>query len=712
MSPEPQERVGRLAALLITIGAAVVSLRRARFRRARRSSLGTTPADEPTPSGGEPRQTSDGQAPREGEVAAQVPAEAQETEAQMAHRSFKVNGPFVVVCLAIGLALIVVALGVNGARENRSWGETLYWGGLLLLVLPCTARLAGSSASRGERLTLVVLLGLALLAVEFFVDPLGFNNHDEFGHLREIYDITRTRHLLPFNPIQSEYTYFPGIELATGAFAHFSGLSVFVSWKVVLGALRVIEVLALFLLVERAARSSRAAGLAVVLYMCNPSFVYFDAHFSYESFALPLGFLLIQRASAVEGRSRRAAWVVFLVILVGLTVSHHLAAYSMVGILIVFALAERILGPRLPTYTRARAWTMAGFAGAGVLLVAAWTAFVAPATITNYLGPVLSESVSSTVGFVTGAKAAEKTLFEAQNKQTSPLLEQAVGFAAVGLLLILLAWGLWRLWRGGRLRAPLPAALALVAAVYPATLLFRLTLNGSETSNRASGYVYLGLGYVLAAGIFEFNDRRKDGEPPRRAVFPGRWRGSGILRAAAVALGVGLFMIGGIVVGTPRTERLPGPYYPAVTSRAAQDPESNAAAKWASAHLPPHQALFSDIVNRLLMSSYGGEDTVCCYVDDQLVPELFLTPTFDAKDVKLIGLDHIRLIVVDQRLTRPSLSTHLFFERSDGGPYYKPLSPQSLDKFARAPDVRELFDSGNIQIYDTSSLARGSPTGG
>lgn len=621
--------------------------------------------------------------------------------------SFAQSLPFIALCGLVGIAVVAIAIGVDGAREDRAWGESVYWVGLLLMVVPCGVRLAGRSASRGERIALVVLLGLALLAVESFVAPLSFNNHDEFGHLRETYDILSTKHLISFNPIQAEYTYFPGIELVTSTFAHISGLTIFASWKLVDIGVRIMEVLALFLIFERASDSPRLAGLGVLVYMTNPSFIYFDTHFAYESFALPLGILVIQRASGFDARTPRlAAWVVFAPLMATLTVSHHVASYIVVGVLVAIALAEQLWRGHGSLSARVRRHTVCGFAALGVLAVTAWTGLVASVTISKYVGPVLSEVVSSTLGFVSGTRAAEKTLFEAQNKQASPLLEEAVGFLAVALLLFLLAWGLLRLWRTRALFSPLPAVLGCIAVAYPFTLLFRLTLNGSETSDRASAYVYLGLGYVVAAGVFgAAGSTDAPGQRARRwaARLP-RISLPAPVRAVGVSLAIALLLVGGIVVGTARTERLPGPYYPAVTSRAGEDPESIAAAKWADGHLAHNRRLFSDIVNRLLMSSYGREDTVCCYIDDQLLPEVFLTPTFTAKDAKLIRLERIALLVVDQRLDKPSPSTHLFFERSDGGPYYKPISSQALSKFAGVPGIDELFDSGNIAIYDTTPL--------
>ncbi len=626
--------------------------------------------------------------------------------------TFKRALPLLCLCAVVGGAVVAIAFAISAAREERSWGEPVYWAGLLLIVVPCGARLAGRSASRGERLALVVLVGLALLAVESFIAPLSFSNHDEFGHLRETYDILSTRHLIAYNPIQREYSYFPGIDLATSTFSHISGLSIFASWKMVLIGVRIMEVLALFLVLERASNSARLAGLGVLVYMCNPSFIYFDAHFAYESFALPFGILLLQRVSGLDQRGPRVAlWILFALTAGVLVVSHHLASYLFVAILVALALLERMWGRWKTPLPRSQKRLLSAFAVFATMAVVAWTAIVARSTISSYLGPVLSEAITSTVGFVSGTHAAEKTLFEAQNKQASPLLEQAIGFLAVGLLLVLLAVGLWRLWRGRALDSPLRVVLAGVGLAYPATLLLRLTLNGSETSDRASAYVYLGLGYIVATGIFGAERARGSARRghrrfwrlPRRSV-------PRLLRPPLTALVIALLLVGGIVVGTARTERLPGKYYPAVTARAGEDPESLAAARWVDTHLAHHQALFSDIVNRLLMSSYGRENTVCCYIDDLLVPELMLTSTFTAKDMKLIRLEHITLLVVDMRLDKPSLSTHLFFERSDGGPYYKPLSAQALTKFRGVLGIKEVFESGNIAIYDTATLATHSTT--
>ena len=79
--------------------------------------------------------------------------------------------------------------------------------------------------------------------------------------------------------------------------------------------------------------------------------------------------------------------------------------------------------------------------------------------------------------------------------------------------------GLWRTWRTPD-SSPLWRALALVALLYPVTLGLRLTQAGTETSQRASEFVFVGLAFVAGLLIGELPPAgRACGAAP-----PGRWR--------------------------------------------------------------------------------------------------------------------------------------------------------------------------------------------
>ena len=68
----------------------------------------------------------------------------------------------------------------TGSRAAAGWAEPLFWTGLLVLVMPFTARLASTAAPRRERVGLVVLLALALYLVKVVHSPYAFTFPDEF----------------------------------------------------------------------------------------------------------------------------------------------------------------------------------------------------------------------------------------------------------------------------------------------------------------------------------------------------------------------------------------------------------------------------------------------------------------------------------------------------------------------------------------------------
>ncbi len=111
----------------------------------------------------------------------------------------------------------------------------------------------------------------------------------------------------------------------------------FVAGLLVIGAAKLVIVLAVYRLLLLACRSERIASIATLIYLANPNFLFFDAEFSYESLALPfavatlalVGVALQSRRGA--GRRRLAA----LAALVGCAVAptHHITSYALLVIL-------------------------------------------------------------------------------------------------------------------------------------------------------------------------------------------------------------------------------------------------------------------------------------------------------------------------------------------------------------------------------------------
>ena len=193
--------------------------------------------------------------------------------------------------------------------ERPSLAQPLFWLGLLVIFLPIAARLASTTPRRGERIALVLVLGIALYLVKVLHDPFAFASADELVHQHNVLAIIQSQALFGHNPILPVTPLYPGLEGFTAALTSTGGMSTFTAGLIVIAIARVILMLALFLLYESVTGSGRIAGVATALYATNPHYLFFDASFSYESFALPLAVLAVYAVSRATSRrsSIRAA---------------------------------------------------------------------------------------------------------------------------------------------------------------------------------------------------------------------------------------------------------------------------------------------------------------------------------------------------------------------------------------------------------------------
>ena len=608
----------------------------------------------------------------------------------------------------------MVALGNNAAREETSGAEALFWGGLVVIYAPLAFRLLSASASRAERISLAVLLGVSLFVVKILASPTGFVRFDELGTWRATNDVLQTGHLFSANPLIVSTAGFPGLETVTAAVAQLTGLSIFHSGLIVLGVARTLLLVALFLFLERVTRSARAAGIGVAVYACNPSFLYFDSQFAYESLALPiaLGMLLVAvrwsepatrlRPSAVNGLVGALA-----ILAATLTVTHHMTSYALLAFLIAWtaltALADRRAragGAHLPAVPVQPGGGPAGsrrrfLGGPGfpTLLLAgmtiAWFAFVAGSVTIDELGKVVTGAVDSTLGLIFGG-SGPKTLF-AGGGQTNTVGARALAVGSVIPLLVLIPIGLRKVWRSPYSNT-LWRTLALAAVLYPVSLGMRLTLAGSETSQRASEFVFVGVAFLAGLVISEW--RWPDGWLKRNATA---------LALTAVALVV---FLGGFVIGELPATRQPGPFLVGAEDRSIS-PQGLAAARFAAAELPAHSRILVDRPNGTLMASYGELNPVFGQIHGIPVTRVFFSKTFDRPDRRVIKDDLIDYIVVDRRLTRALPVLGYYFSSEEAGAFSRtrPISISSLAKFRRVPKLSKIYVNGPITIYDTSGLS-------
>ncbi len=126
-----------------------------------------------------------------------------------------------------------------------------------------------------------------------------------------------------------------------------SGLSTFEVGLVLMGVMRVLTIVSIFLLGEKIFHSSRVGAAAALVYMMNANFLFFSSQFSYKSLAVPLlivTLLFLQYLVNGDYDQSGVAWLmVILLCITAIVVTHHLATYMMVAMFILMLVLAKLL---------------------------------------------------------------------------------------------------------------------------------------------------------------------------------------------------------------------------------------------------------------------------------------------------------------------------------------------------------------------------------
>jgi O-antigen/teichoic acid export membrane protein len=588
------------------------------------------------------------------------------------------------VTLVVGLGLCVQAAGYATARRGSvNFGLDLFFVGVVVIFAPCAWRLLGRAAERTERLQVVALLAVVLAASFCLASPLIFDTFDEMLHDATLWQFLDLRRLFGANTELPISPYYPGLEMLTVALRWGSGLPTVVCQTLVVLMCRFVLVMAFFLFCERVLHSARAAGFAVLVYACGPQFYAFNAAYSYQTIAIAFGaaavyFLLL----AGDGVHTRRWTIVSVLAIVGAAVSHHLVSGLTVGLLVAWAFVISIESRRR-TELRARAAVVRRVAGLGVVIVSAWTAFATRHLIT-YLKPIFVQAWQSLESVLLG-NSGPRTLFQAANGVPTPLWQKALLVLSIAVTCILGLVVAWRAIFTRSLRRGFQGILPIiVTAGYVLVLLSPLAAGSSQIGQRASTFVYFGLG--ILGGAWYLTWKRT---PPLV-----------LLTALASAC-----FLGSLIFGSgPSWTYVPGPYIPAGDQRAVVPPNI-AAAQWAAIHLAVDSHLASDIDNSVLLAAVGHLEAIS-EGSGQLNPgTIFFSEYFGTYDAEVIKQFDIRYIVVDRQLLEGPPAFGDYFDPGSPSPgEVNRVTAADLNKFGTAPGLRVIYDNGPIQIYDTGTL--------
>ena len=642
--------------------------------------------------------------------------------------------------LGVVLAMVGTGLLMQGAAyalERTGHGSPalpLFLCGISLLFAASAWRLTGAHASRRERVWVSLVLGLGLLASYVMRHPLLLDSFDELAHIGTLARLLDSHALFPTNTILPVSPYYPGLELATAGTRWLTGLPLVLDELIVLAAVRVVLVLVIFLVVERACRSSRAGGIAVLVYAAGPQFYGFDSQYAYETLALAFAaaavYLLFVSIDSEHPRMRRL-FALALGCIGAVVLTHHVTGWLTVGFVVVWAvglygtvylrrratdtgwgpaMSYSAAGPRplgtgawdvpqvIPLDPRSKRRTQARIVGiaaaVGLVLGGTWTAFVGR-RLTDYVDPVF-EAASSEISAALGHLHGNRQLFKNAAGGGSPDWEIVLQLAAAISFCLILIPSLYsvifkRSVRGGALRY-LPA---VIAAIYPLTLLANISSDSKLVAGRATTFIFFGVALVVGAWLARriANDRRM------------------LERGATIGVATLCFLGSLLYGGGPLPSLLPGPYRVGGDELSLGAP-SLAVAHWADANLPADSHVAVDRDNGALLNAIGGVDPVTAQAGLVNPAPLFFDHQLSPFDISLIREADIRYIVVDDRLAQGLPLYGIYI--SDGEPLGR-LTLSDLNKFDSYPGIKRIYDNGPIQVYDLSALlpqsARAAPAG-
>lgn len=595
------------------------------------------------------------------------------------------------VCVgtACGATVALQALSGYIARSTGTAPDLVFWSSLLLGYGVTLAVVASRGLSRSETALVIVLLSVAMQLTRYALYPSMFVYHDELQHVRTLENILALHKLFTPNATLPVSALYPGLETATAGLMSLTGLSLHTSGTLILVVARLVMSLAMFLVLCRLLNSTRAAGVACLIYIANPQYLFFNSQFAYQSLALALSFAYVFLLVSLSHQRTRIALMWLLPTSLAIAATHHLTSWGLAALLLTWLVVSVYTGQR-PRHLICATVLI-------VLSVMFWTGLQAH-ILFPYLSEIFKQQIESGKQLLEGH--VRQTQFKASTADLTPAWQQYASIACVLLLASLLVPSLWAGRRWFTRRRAAAIVLLLVAATYPLLPLGHLAGATADLSDRASGFVFVGVGFVLAAWLITTPH-------PLLARFGGSQRWRWLIPTAFVVGGLVCFIGNSLTASGPPDFRTPGRYIVGGENRAV-DPVALAAAHWEGHHLAPYGRTFSDRTNGLLAATDGNQHAISAAADGVStfqISRLLLAPP-SSGDLSIVRQDHVQYLVVDTRIATDLPDVGEYVETGEFGQIgrTRPPSWSAVTKFNFVAGVSRVYDNGSIRIYDLRGI--------
>ncbi|HEV3211862.1 MAG TPA: hypothetical protein VGZ03_00560 [Acidimicrobiales bacterium] len=579
-----------------------------------------------------------------------APAVTATPSADLAHGERRRFAALAAVFLASGILLALAEW--MAARGDGTGHFYVFWFGYFLVTAPVAWLLVTDRTSAAARGSLVVALGIWSLAPTL----LRTGNHplffDEFSHFRMLQDLVRTGHPVGRVGLLQIGANFPGLELVTSGLYHLSGLTLWISALVIASVAHVALLAGVYVLVRDASRSSRAAAIAAVVYSLNPSWLIFDAQFSYETLALPM--LVWSLVFALRGARRREPGTptrarnvqigLAAVLIAGLVVTHSVTsvvcAAALTGIALIATLQHRGVLRTEVTTSPLIAWCLAAWS-----VGLTWWRFTEVGhPLVVYLGPTFHFSQQLRQLLSLFGVGSSLPLHSAFANSSAPRFEIVCAYLMLPVLLVAFVWAVWGLLGARRGLTPLVYVAGALGVLFFASLPLASAVAYSEAVHRSWAFSFLGFAVVLGlAGGLALDGRLSLTVRSRRLWPPAeRWRRS--LRPGIAACAV-VVAIGSVSLGSSTAYRFGGTVAPEVDPLYAGT-QTTMVARWFAHHASAHDVVFA---NRFVIRPIAIASHVHVVQPGGTEVHLLLTLAISTDELFAYRTDRVTYVVYDRQ---------------------------------------------------------------
>jgi len=573
----------------------------------------------------------------------------------------------VIICLMFGSIFISYSyfLGYNG-----NFNYSLFWIGILISSISSFIAIINIH-NQTQKLVILFCFGLVFYLTVLFWSPSYFRFQDEIYHVNSVELMLKSENL-DINPMFEISKYYPGLQFLTIFFMKFSGLSLFVAAKLMVGIIHSMMLIFLYLLFK-VVSSQKIAILGALIYTANPSYIFFDAIFSYETLGITLVIILIYTLyKRCMSNNKINLSIISLIILGALIITHPFSSYMLSVFLLIFVfLIYYTYHAKIVDIKKIR--NILTFVIITFTLIFSWTIYQA-IPIIRYFEQITSKITLNILSLVID-NIQRKPFWQSQ----LPLYEIFIDtYLYIPILFLLCIYGIYIINKDLTNNDIFKNAIYISLILYGLMLFLSLPLIFTKAAGliyRTWAFSFIGLSFVMAISIDRLINNHK----------------------YLVNVMVILIIMGGVSIGSSYVLR--NPNYVLASTPSSITLDVIASSNWFESKFEKNYGILGDETIKTVFAGYNNQ-----FVSTNSV--IFVNSTTDIEIMKYLKHNiYTKFVIVDKRITE-NLSEYKYYfnkeELGNNGHKYgntETFPFEYIEKFNNEQFYYRIYNNKNINIY-------------